>query len=91
MDLSWHVLNSMLQAKLYHTEKQARIWLPVAFKKIPDTPTKTHWSWAQFQKSQPTPAKLRMLFPTHLWVRELWPQIYSLWQALDWGLLSKIL
>jgi len=23
-------------------------------------------------------AKLRMLFPTHLWVREFWPQIYSL-------------
>jgi len=41
MDLSWHALNSMLQAKtLYHTEK-ARIWLPVAFKKIQDTPTKT--------------------------------------------------
>jgi len=24
---------------------------------IPDTPTKTHWSWAQFQKGQPTPCK----------------------------------
>jgi len=31
------------------------------FQKNPDTPTKTHWSWAQFQKGQP-PAKLRMLF-----------------------------
>ena len=30
-------------------------------------------------------------FPAHLWVREFWPQIYSLWQALDWGLPSKIL
>ena len=37
------------------------------------------------------PANLRMLFPTHIWVREFWPQIYSLWHALDWGLLSKIL
>ena len=37
------------------------------------------------------PAKLRTLFPAHLWVREFCPQIYSLWQALDWGLLSKIL
>jgi len=22
----------------------------------------------------------------NLWVREIWPQIYSLWKALDWGL-----
>ena len=29
------------------------------------------------------PAKLCMLFPAHLWVRELWPQIYSLRQAWD--------
>ena len=29
---------------------KSRIWLPVVFKKFPDTCTKTHWSWAQFQK-----------------------------------------
>ena len=62
-----------------------------AFKKIPDTSTKTGWNRAWFQKGQPTPAKLRILFPAHLWVREFWPQIFSLSQALDWGLLSKIL
>ena len=49
-------------------------------KKIPDAPTKTRWSWAQFQKGQPTPRKTTYA-----------PQIYSLWQALDWGQLSKIL
>jgi len=40
-----------------------RIWLPVAFKKIPDTPTKTRWSQAQFQKGQPTPCKTTYTFP----------------------------
>ena len=29
------------------------------------------------------PAGLYMILPTHLWVRELWPQICSLLQALD--------
>jgi len=33
---------------------KARIWLPVAFKRIPDNLTKTCWSWAQFWKGQPT-------------------------------------
>jgi len=42
MDLSWHALNSKLQAKttLYHTEKQGYGY-PWHSKKIPDTPTKT--------------------------------------------------
>ena len=31
-----------------------------------------------FRKVSLSPAKLHMLFPTHLWVREFWPQIYSL-------------
>ena len=70
---------------------KARIWLPVVFKKIPDTPTKTCWRRAQFRKVSLPAAKLRMFFPAHLWVREFWLQVYSLWQALDWGLLSKIL
>ena len=79
-----------VRGKNYYTEKQVfgYLWLS---KKKPDTPTKTCWSQAQFQKGQPTPCKLYMLFPAHLWVREFWPQIYSLWQALDWGLLCTIL
>jgi len=36
------------------THWRARIWLPVAFKKIPGTPTKCHWSRAQFQKGRPS-------------------------------------
>jgi len=79
-----------------HTEqvkKKTTYWLSWhALNKFKTTPTKTGWSWAQFQKGQPTPCKtICMLFPAHLWVREFWPQIYSLSQALDWGLLSKIL
>jgi len=53
--------------------------------------TKIHRSREpSFWKVSLPPAKLHMLFPTHLW---FWPQIYSFWQALDWdwGLLSKIL
>ena len=36
-----------------------------------------------FRKVSLTPAKLYILypFPTHLWVREFWPQIYSLSKA----------
>ena len=75
----------------YHTEKQG-FGYPGFQNKIQDTLTKTGWSWAQFQKGQPTPCKTTyMLFPAHFWVRELWPQIYSLAQALSWALLSKIL
>jgi len=70
---------------------KARIWLPMAFKIIPDTPTKSCWSQAQFQKGQPIPCKTMYAFLAHLWVREFWPQIYSPWQAMDWGLLSKLL
>ena len=33
------------------------------FQKIPDTPTKTHWSRAQFQKGQRTPCKTTYAFP----------------------------
>ena len=54
-------------------------------------PTKPAEVEPSFRKVSLLPAKLRMLFPAHLWVREFWPQIYSLWQALDWGLLSNIL
>ena len=33
------------------------------FQKIPDTPTKTCWSPAQFQKGQPTHCKTTYAFP----------------------------
>jgi len=75
--------------KLYISHWKARIWLPMAFKTIPDTPAEA--TKPSFRKVSPPPAKLRILFPAHLWVREFWPQIYSLWQSLDWGLLSNIL
>ena len=91
MDLSWHALNSMLQVKiLYHTEKQrfGYLWLS---KKIQTYPPKPSEAEPSFGKVNLPPEKLHMLFHTDLWVRESWPQIYSLWQALDWGLLFKIL
>jgi len=39
------------------------------------------WVWDRDYSLHP--AKLHMLSLTHLWVREFWPQIYSLSQALD--------
>ena len=67
-----------------------RIWLSWLSKKFrhPPKPAEVEPS---FRKVCLPPATLCMLFPAHLWVREFWPQIYSLTQALDWGLLSKIL
>ena len=41
---------------------KARRWLPWLSKKL-DTPTKSRWSWAQFQKSSPTPCKTTHGFP----------------------------
>ena len=89
MDLSWHALNFMLQVKtLYHPEKQGfgYPWLSKKFQTHPPKPAEAEPSLRNV--IQP-PAKLRMLFPAHLWVREFWPQIDSLWQVLDWGLPSK--
>jgi len=63
---------------------KSRIWLHVAFKKIPDTPTTTCWSWVQFQKGQPIPCKTTYAFS----------RLESSGHKstpLDWGLLSKIL
>jgi len=71
-------LNSMLQVKtLYHTEKQGfgYLWLSKKFQVCPPKPTEAEPS---FRKVILPPAKLCMLFPTHLLVREFWPQIYSL-------------
>ena len=75
---------------LYHTEKQGFGYpgFQIKFKTHPPKPAEVEPS---FRKVSLPPAKLRMLFPAYLWVREFWQQIYSLQQALDWGLLSKIL
>ena len=80
--------------ELYATgENSLSHWkaLPMDLKKTLNTPTKTSWSRSQFLKGQSTPCNSTYAFPTYLWVRDFWPQIYSLWQALDWGLLFKIL
>ena len=45
--LSWHAFIKLQAKTCYHTEKQG-FGYPWLSKKIPDTPTKTHWSWAQF-------------------------------------------
>jgi len=46
MDLSWHALN----------------WYSKDLATYYNTPTKTHWSWAQFQKGQPTPCIMTYAF-----------------------------
>ena len=73
-----HALNSILQVKtLYHTEKQGFGYLGFQkkFKTHPPKPTEVKPS---FRKVSILLAKLCMLFPAHLWVREFWPQIDSL-------------
>ena len=67
MDLSGHALNSMLQVKL-SVMLSSKDLTTCGFQK--KNSRHTHWSWAQFQKGQPTRAKLHILFPAHLWVRE---------------------
>ena len=74
MNLSWHALNFKLQAKtLYHTKKQGfgYPWLSKKFQTHPPKPAEVEPS---FRKVTLPPAKLHMLFPTHLWVKEFWPQ-----------------
>jgi len=93
MDLPWHVLTSLLQVKtVYHSEKQGFSYS--GFQK--KNSRHTHQNWLKsiepsFRKVSLPPANNVCFFSAHLWVREFWPQIYSLWQAPDWGLLSKIL
>jgi len=82
MDLSWHALTSIPdtgQNSLLCWK--AKIWLPWLSKK----------NSAVSERSAYPLQNYIMLISAHLWVREFWPQIYSLRQALDWGLLSKIL
>ena len=78
MDFTSHALNSMLQVKtLYCTEKQGfgYPWLSKKFQTHPPKPAEAEPS---FRKVSLSPAKVRMLFPAHLWVRDSWPQIYFL-------------
>jgi len=70
----------MLQAKTLVTLKAL---LPMAFKKFQTHPPKPAEAEPSFRKVSLPPAKLHVLFPAHLWVREFWPQIYSLGQAPD--------
>jgi len=64
------------------SEKQGfgYLWLSKKFQTHLPKPAEAKPS---FRKVSLPPEKLRMLFPAHLWVREFWPQIYSLSQALD--------
>ena len=68
---------------------KARIWLPVAFKK---NSRHTHQN-----RLKSSPVSERSAYPLQNYVcfssltPQFWPQIYCLWHALDWGLLSKIL
>jgi len=64
MDISWHALNSML-----HTEKQGFSY-PWLSRHTHRKPAEVEPS---FRKVSLLPAKLGMLFPTYLWVREFWP------------------
>ena len=75
--LSWHALNSMVQVKLTVALKSKDL----ATRGFQKNSRHTHWNPLKLhpvQKGQPTPTKLLMLFPTHLWVRECWPQKFSL-------------
>ena len=74
MDLSWHALISVKNT-LSHWK--ARIWLSWLSKKFKTHPPKPPEVEPSFRKVSLLPAKLRMLFPAHLWVREFWLQIYT--------------
>jgi len=64
MGLSLHALNSRIQDKITATWKKYFTICGFSQKNW-DTPTKTRWSWAQFQKDQPT-CTPGMLLPAHL-------------------------
>ena len=56
------MMNYVIHVKtLCHTEKQGLVTLD--FQKKFQTPTKTRWTWVQFQKGQPTPCKAMLCFP----------------------------
>jgi len=63
---------------LYHTEKQGFGSLWLSKKNSSQNPPKPAEAEPSFRKISLLPAKLCMLFLAHLWVREFWPQIFSL-------------
>jgi len=67
-------LNSGLKVK---TEKQGFGYLRLS-KKFLAHPPKPAEAEPNFRKVSLPPAKLCMLFSAHHWVKEFWPQIYSL-------------
>jgi len=67
-----------VQAKLSITLKSKDLAICGFPKKFQTHPPKPAEAEPSFRKVSLPPAKLHMLFPTHLWVREFWPQIYSL-------------
>ena len=82
MGLSWHAGSSILQVKaLYCTEKQGfgYLWLS-------KNSSHTHQNLPSFRKVSLPPEKLHMLFPTHLWVSEFWPQNLHVLPLTDPGL-----
>jgi len=86
--LSWYALTSLLHSNTL----KCKDWLSWLSKRNSRHTHQNRLKSSPFSaKVSLPPAKVRMFFPTHPWVREFWPRIYSLWWALDWGLLSKIL
>ena len=79
MDLSWHALNSTLQAKTcYHTEKQG-FGYPWLSKKNSRHTHQNPLKLSPVSERSAYPLENYACFsPAHLWVREFWPQIYSL-------------
>ena len=72
-----------------NSEKQ-RFGYPWLSKTFQTHPLKSVEAEPCFRKVS-LPLQNYICFPAHLRVREFWPQIYSHWQALEWGLLYKIL
>ena len=72
---------------------KARIWLPDVSKKFHIHPLKSAEAkpMAICRKVNLPPAKHTYAFSYSPLGKEFWQQIYSLWQALSWVLLSKIL
>jgi len=90
MDLSWHALNSMLQVKIPITLKN-KDFATCGFQKMFQThPPKPAEAKPSFRNVS-LPLQNYSCFSPLTSGLEFWPQIYSLWQAMDWGLLSKIL
>jgi len=81
MDLLWHELNSRIQVKNHSHAENNGFGCPWFSKKHSRYihPLKPAEAEPSFRKPVNLfPTKLSVFFPTHLKVREFWPQIYSL-------------